>query len=185
MPRARRPTRRGRYQSLRPCGGPLAQHGAGNELGGDRSRHLRKEPDRDELQCVPKACCLRQQSQHDEAKAQVVRLGERVHACEGVRKAQQSHCACHEEEAACRNADNGEKIKRACHLSSFRCSEALAKPAAPRTKATDRKAASSARINATSVIGVASVAPASRRRMATPQVPMSWAAIKRSASLGP
>src|SRR5215471_3078168 len=100
-----------------------------------------------------------------------------MQACEGVRKAEQSRRACHEEEAAGRNSKDGEEIERVRHLPSSVCRGALSAPSAPRTKATDAKAASSARIKATSVIGVASVAAASRRRIATPQVPMSCAAI--------
>jgi len=53
------------------------------------------------------------------------------------------------------------------------------------TKATETKAASNARVSATLTAAAAPVASANNSSAAMPPVPSSWAAMMRSASLGP
>ena len=66
----------------------------------------------DELQRPEQPADLRQQPEHDEAEAEVVRLGQRVQAGERVGKAQQPDRAGHEEEDSGRDREDGEEVER-------------------------------------------------------------------------
>src|SRR5262249_10066053 len=154
----------------------------------DRAGQLYEQPDADELQRAEQPTRKGQQTQHDEAKTQVVHFGQRVQTRERVRETQQPDRARHEEESAGEDRQNGESIERGVHrwsASPVRMVARVCEPDAPPTKATDANAESNASINATSTADGVAVATASRSNTAPPPVPMSCAAIMRSASAGP
>src|SRR5215469_15084951 len=65
--------------------------GTRNQLGDGCSSQQGEEPDGDELQRRKRPFHLKQQSEHNQTKAEVIRLGQRVQAAERVRKPQQPY----------------------------------------------------------------------------------------------
>ena len=125
----------------------------------------------------------RQEAEHDEAKTEIVSLGQRVQAAQRVRKAQQSRRAGEEEKDAGADRDDAEEVED--ETSSAIRGVRILRGRALLTKAAEAKAASSASPSATSSTPRAPVAAAMRRSEPIPPVPMSCAAIMRSASPGP
>ena len=81
-------------------GRPAQSGGARNQLGDGGSGQQSEEPDADKLQRGERPIDLKQQSEHDQAKPEIVRFGQRVQAAERVRKPQQPDRACEEKEGA-------------------------------------------------------------------------------------
>ena len=79
-------------RSSLPAGGRSLrrQHGARDELGHRRPGQQHEQPDADQLERAAQAPRLRQQPEHHEAEAEVVRLGERVQSRQRIGETQQS-----------------------------------------------------------------------------------------------
>src|SRR5262249_56894894 len=117
--------------------------------------------------------------------ADSVRLGQRVQTRQRVGEAQQSDAAGEEKENARRDGHNGDDVEKKTHPLPFSLSASDIGRVALLTKATEAKAASSARLSATSTAAGTRSAELARSRTATPPVPISCADIMRSASSGP
>ena len=78
--------------------------GARDELGDRRAGQQHEQPDADQLEPAAQASCQRQQAEHHETEAEVVRLGERVQSRQRIGEAQQPDGAGEEEERARRDA---------------------------------------------------------------------------------
>src|SRR5262249_25429567 len=151
-----------------------------------RAAQQDQQPDADQLERTGRTGCPRQEAEHHQAEAEVVRLGERVQPGHGVREAQQADRAREKEERADGHGHDGEKADRGGHAPRAPLSGASGERGLPfLTKAMAANVASSASVSATSAVAPAPAAVPSSSRPAMPPVPSSWAAIIRSALPGP
>ena len=67
------------------------------------------------LSAAAQASCLRQQSEHHEAQAEIVRLGERVQSRQRIGEAKQADGAGEKKERARRDGDNRHDVERQAH----------------------------------------------------------------------
>ena len=132
---------------------PLAvarQRGACDELGDRCAGQQHEQPDADQLEPAAQTSCLRQQPQHHETQAEVVRLGECVQSRQRIGETEQPDGAREKEEGARRDGGDRHDVERKAHPPSFgsRLSPRMALPFL--TKAMEAKVASSATVSATS-----------------------------------
>src|SRR5215475_4642283 len=92
---------------------------AGDQLRDRRPGEQHEEPDRNELESITKASRLRQQPQHDEPQAEIVRLRQRMQSRERVGKPEQADRAGKKEQRAGGNRDNRHDIERETHRPSI------------------------------------------------------------------
>ena len=141
----------------------------------------------DQLETGADTVHLRQQAEHHETEAEIVGLGQRVQARERIRKAQQPDGAGEKEERTRDNRDHRPQCRVRGSSSRPRCGDRSPSVCASCafTKAKEANAASSASVNATSIVAASPVAAPSSSTTAMPPVPSNCAAIMRSASPGP
>src|SRR4029077_11919194 len=138
------------------------------------------------LQTFAHGPCQRQQPQHHETQTEVVSLGQRVQSRQHVGKAKQADRACEKEESAGRDGGNRHDVKRETHALSSEPGPSVSKrDIAFLTNAMEANVARSARVNATSIAAGTPLSAPSSSNAAMPPLPISCAAMIRSASPGP
>src|SRR5262249_11089356 len=172
------PTHRSRRRTSAP------RH-ARNHLRDYRAGEQDEQPDDEELEPGEQATRARQEAKHHQSEPDIVRLGQRVQTRQRVGEAQQSDAAGEEKENARRDGHNGEDVEKKAHPLPFSLSASDIGRVALLTKATEAKAASSARLSATPTAAATRWAAPAKSRTAPPPVPISCADIIRSASSGP
>ena len=132
---------------------PRLPHQAGDKLRDDRAGELNEQPDADELEAAERPFDQRQQTEHDQSEAEIVRLRQRVQPRQRIRESATVLPCLPEKTTAPPQTATTVKI------SSARLIRGPALPAfcfqgrrALTTKATAANAARSASINATSTI---------------------------------
>src|SRR5262249_2204424 len=137
-------------------------------------RQQNEQPDAEQLEPAAQASRLREQPEHHQTQAEVVRLGERVQARQRIRETEQADGACEVEERPRRDGGDRHDVERDAHSTS-----ADSGPSAPGrgshflTNAIEAKVASSARVNATSVAADTPVTVPRSSSEAMPWVPIS------------
>src|SRR5262249_24436847 len=145
-----------------------------------------EQPDAAELESVAQASRLRQQPEHHETQAEIVRLGERVQSRQRIGEAEQADGSREEKERARRDGHDCHDVERDSHARSVDLAPSGWRGGLPfLAKAMEAKVARSASVKAPSTVAGTPVTAPRSSNAAMPPVPISCAAIMRSASPGP
>src|SRR5262249_49802474 len=151
---ARARTQRSSNRTLFTCG-------TRDQLRDRCTRQQHQQPDADQLEPVAQASRQRQQAEHHETQAEIVRLGQCMQTRQRIGKAQQADRTGEKEERARRDGDDRHEVE--CQAHSSLLGSSAPRAAAPfLTKAMEAKVASSASVRATSTVaGTPVTAPTS------------------------